>query len=281
MKNVFKSLLFSLLFFVIYFIFQVLVMQIFTIVISISSAHKNPYISLEEIYAMVIGNLSLILFISMILSIAVYIIIAKLRHKSLLKTMDFKTLSLKHICYLLIFTIFTALFTNVFVNVIAPYFPSYNEVSDTLGQSVTTALGLLVTVVFAPIFEEILFRGLIFKELSGSMNVKIAIVLQAVIFGAAHMNMLQFIYAFTLGLFLGLIYYWSRSLIAPIIVHCLYNFLGSVIFPNYLPISKMLAIIYLISGLIFSLLSIHKLYKLRDVNIMSANREKEDVENSQ
>ena len=83
--------------------------------------------------------------------------------------------------------------------------------------------------IVGPIFEEILFRGLIFGELRKITPVKIALVIQALLFGAYHLNLVQGVYAFLLGLLIGYVYYRSNSIIAPILMHVSINSLSVII----------------------------------------------------
>ena len=81
--------------------------------------------------------------------------------------------------------------------------------------------------VLAPIFEEILFRGIILKGmLNYNVNPTTAIIVSGFIFGAAHLNPWQFVGAGLLGSIFGFIYYRTKSLILPIILHALNNFLS-------------------------------------------------------
>lgn len=85
----------------------------------------------------------------------------------------------------------------------------------------------LMICIFAPIFEEILFRGIILKGmLNHGINPIIAIVVSAIIFGFAHMNPWQFIGAGTLGAIFGFVYYRTKSLFLPILLHALNNSLS-------------------------------------------------------
>lgn len=89
------------------------------------------------------------------------------------------------------------------------------------------ALVILVAI-FAPVFEEILFRGIIMKGLlNRGMNPYWAIALSSFIFGAIHFYPWQFLGAFLLGLVLGLVYYKTKSLLLPIILHAFNNFLAA------------------------------------------------------
>lgn len=87
--------------------------------------------------------------------------------------------------------------------------------------------GFLMVCIFAPIFEEILFRGIILR---GMLNAKItpivAIVISGLIFGMAHLNPWQFVGAGLLGTIFGFVYYRTKSLFLPIILHALNNSLS-------------------------------------------------------
>ena len=84
----------------------------------------------------------------------------------------------------------------------------------------------------APIMEEILFRGLIFRRLRTYCKFPVALIVSSFIFGLCHGNILQFFYAFLLGLLMGLLYGRFRTLWAPIAFHAAAN-LFSVAVTNY------------------------------------------------
>lgn len=81
--------------------------------------------------------------------------------------------------------------------------------------------------VLTPVLEELIFRGVIQGELRKAMPEWAAIIIQAVVFAAYHMQPVQSSYVLLPGLLLGLAYYWTRSIWVPIAMHCLFNFLGS------------------------------------------------------
>lgn len=87
--------------------------------------------------------------------------------------------------------------------------------------------GFIMICILAPIFEEILFRGIILKGmLNKNINPTYAIIISGFIFGAAHLNPWQFIGAGLLGSIFGFIYYRTKSLVLPIILHALNNILS-------------------------------------------------------
>jgi ABC-2 type transport system permease protein len=77
-------------------------------------------------------------------------------------------------------------------------------------------------IVAAPVFEEFIFRGLIFGGLRRSLGLPAAALASAAIFGLIH-PALSVIPVSTMGLIAALAYERTGALIAPMLVHALYN----------------------------------------------------------
>ena len=87
--------------------------------------------------------------------------------------------------------------------------------------------GFIMICILAPIFEEIIFRGIILKGmLNFNINPTTAILINGFIFGCAHMNPWQFIGAGLLGIIFGIVYYRTKSLFLPMLLHFLNNTLS-------------------------------------------------------
>jgi len=89
------------------------------------------------------------------------------------------------------------------------------------------------TVILAPIIEEIVFRGIVLKRLNHYFNFVVSAVISAGIFGIFHLNAVQGVYAFAVGLVLAFIYY-NYGIIGCILLHMcangfsvLFTFIGS------------------------------------------------------
>lgn len=82
---------------------------------------------------------------------------------------------------------------------------------------------ILAVVLLGPITEELIFRGLVYTRLRQATTPLVAAVLSGIAFGAVHGNMIQFFYAFTLGVVLALIMERYHSLLPCIIVHIFFN----------------------------------------------------------
>lgn len=83
--------------------------------------------------------------------------------------------------------------------------------------------GIIAIAVVGPILEELLFRGAITKALLRQYNPAKAIFISALIFGIFHINPVQIVPAFFIGLLLAWVYYKTASLIPCILMHILNN----------------------------------------------------------
>ena len=84
-------------------------------------------------------------------------------------------------------------------------------------------IGIICYGLIIPVVEEMIFRGIIFNCLRRVMNLKIAAILSAVVFGVYHGNVVQGVYAFLMGLLLVYGYEYFGSFIVPALIHVAAN----------------------------------------------------------
>ena len=84
-------------------------------------------------------------------------------------------------------------------------------------------IAFLTVVILAPVAEEMAIRGIVMKSLSKYMPVTGVIIVQAVLFGIYHMNLMQAFYVLPLALLLGYTAYHFDSIIPCICIHMLNN----------------------------------------------------------
>ena len=89
-------------------------------------------------------------------------------------------------------------------------------------------LFVLVAVVMAPLFEEIVFRGFLFRGLANSWGWKWGALASAALFGLAHLQLDIFIPLATLGFGLAWVYKRTGSLWTCIAMHALFNLIAVV-----------------------------------------------------
>jgi uncharacterized protein len=88
-----------------------------------------------------------------------------------------------------------------------------------------TALWLffLTAAVAAPLFEEFLFRGFLLPSLTRYLPVWGSIGVSGLLFGIAHLSLSEILPLTTLGIILGVVYARTRNLLAPMLLHSLWN----------------------------------------------------------
>jgi membrane protease YdiL (CAAX protease family) len=85
------------------------------------------------------------------------------------------------------------------------------------------ALAFVAVTVGAPVAEELLFRGLLFRLARGRWGVLRGAVLTALFFGVAHWEPWSLFGLVGLGLLLAMLYHWTGSLLAPMVAHGVHN----------------------------------------------------------
>ena len=84
-------------------------------------------------------------------------------------------------------------------------------------------LSVLVLGFLVPVAEELLFRGLVYERIERRSGYLYAAIGSSLLFGAYHLNVIQFLYAFCFGLLLTFVYKNYRTIVAPVIVHAAAN----------------------------------------------------------
>ena len=118
--------------------------------------------------------------------------------------------------------------------IIAALFPSWMEAYERLmetaglGEDITLIM-MFYSVILAPIGEELVFRGVTMRSARRALPFWLANILQALLFGIFHMNMIQGCYAFALGLLLGYVCEKGGSIYYSIFFHFLFNLWATVI----------------------------------------------------
>ena len=114
---------------------------------------------------------------------------------------------------------------------VAEFMRDMEEAANHILELVTTQrsswdliANLLVFAVLAGVCEEFFFQGSLQPLLMNwTKNPHIGVLLTALIFSALHFQFYGFIPRFLLGVYLGYLFYWSRSLWLPILAHVLHN----------------------------------------------------------
>lgn len=102
-----------------------------------------------------------------------------------------------------------------------------NVVEETISR-MSLAEVFVSAVIFAPVFEELVFRKLFVDKLS-KYGTSFCITMSGLMFGLVHCNFQQFFYAFWLGSVFAYVYCAYGKIIYPILLHMIINAVGSIV----------------------------------------------------
>lgn len=205
-----KSILFSIMYAAIYFILQVVIQLVMMFSLG---------------YSIAMENLALTIILSSIIGFLIYWGIIKLRKQFLVSAFSFRKFDYRQIPFFMglgfcLQYLFQGL---ILIFNLEDKFPEHAQTMKLIFEGGSPVIVMLSVIIFAPFIEEILFRGLIINELKGKMPLILVILIQSLMFGVIHGNWLQIAYAFIMGILLGLVSIWSRSIWPAIIFHMSIN----------------------------------------------------------
>ncbi len=100
-----------------------------------------------------------------------------------------------------------------------------NDLPYVMDNGFRFVVGIISMAVLPAVCEELLFRGLIFKGLTSKFGTHASIFISATLFMLLHGSLQQTIYQFLIGVLLGYAMHFGRSVVYPILLHFVNNFL--------------------------------------------------------
>ena len=111
-------------------------------------------------------------------------------------------------------------------------FPTYGEQNQRITGNVSVLWMVIWAAVAAPLGEELVCRGLVFRRLRDYLGKWPAIVISGVMFGIYHGNVVQAIYASILGILMAILVEMTGTLWASILFHMGANMI-SILYSSY------------------------------------------------
>lgn len=137
-----------------------------------------------------------------------------------------KALSVRNIMLIILLGIASQFTVSGGMSLLQPYlvdlFDDYAKVLETI-VGANPIIVILLTVIIAPVTEELIFRAVILKKLNNALPFLWANLIQAAIFGIYHMNIIQGVYAFGLGIMMGYVTRRCKTILASILLHMAVN----------------------------------------------------------
>lgn len=125
---------------------------------------------------------------------------------------------------------FSGYLTSIIALIVPKWWEQYQKLMETAGLDNNVGpLMICYAVILGPICEELIFRGVTMSLAKQALPFWLANFMQAVLFGLFHMNWIQGIYAFVLGLVLGFLCEKGGSIYYSLLFHILFNFWGTIL----------------------------------------------------
>lgn len=99
---------------------------------------------------------------------------------------------------------------------------------DALAGGLPLVLVVVLAVIVAPLVEEVIFRGVLFRAMADRINLGVSLVVSSAIFALIHIEVVlsqpaALVGLFTVGLVLAVAYHLTGNLLVPILGHAVFN----------------------------------------------------------
>jgi len=171
-------------------------------------------------------NTNILLIVASFIALAIFWVAYKVRRKSIFRALNVRRITISAIPQSIFIGSFFSLFLFSLISLTNVYrlFPSHGEVMESIIPAEGNFLLIFLSIaIVVPVFEEVMHRGIIYQQLKKGLPLPLAVITQALIFAIFHLNWLQGMYAFLGGIVLALLFEYTRSLWAPILMHMGWN----------------------------------------------------------
>lgn len=93
-------------------------------------------------------------------------------------------------------------------------------------------IATILMAVFPAVFEELVFRGIIFNGLREKLSPAKAVIMCSILFALMHMSIFKTVYQIVLGVMLSIIIYYTGSIVYSMVFHFVNNFI--IVLLNYI-----------------------------------------------
>ena len=206
------------------------------------AAMSGEAVSQAELIDGYAGLIIYILIASQLIALLVFGIWYRKQIKTKVRRSFLEIVHGKTVLWIVLLGIALQIFTSLVLQAAYLFVPdaidNMSELLETAGVGELNLFSLAATVILAPIAEEIIFRGVtmnLAKKAGASFIV--ANLIQAVLFGVYHVNLVQGTYAAIVGLVLGYAAHKYGSLYPTVLLHLAYNLAATLLSAagEYLP----------------------------------------------
>jgi len=137
----------------------------------------------------------------------------------------------QYFAFAMLFAASLALFLNIvfvktgFTSISASY-----EATSSRQFSLSLWTGMILYGIFTPVAEEIVYRGLVYNRLRRYFDMPLPVIIGPLLFGVAHGNVVQLLYAFIMGFAICFVYERYGSFVYPVLFHITANSIVYLVF---------------------------------------------------
>ncbi len=206
------------------------------------AAMSGEAVSQAELMEGYAGIIIYILIVSQLIALLVFGIWYRKQIKTKVRRSFLEIVHGKTVLWIVLLGIALQIFTSLALQAAYLFVPdaidNMSELLETAGVGEVNLFSMAATVILAPIVEEIIFRGVtmnLAKKAGASFVV--ANLIQAVLFGVYHANLVQGTYAGIVGLVMGYAAHKYGSLYPSVLLHLVYNLAATLLSAagEYLP----------------------------------------------
>jgi|GEM_PF-301841 len=143
------------------------------------------------------------------------------------------------------------------------------ETTSKLLMGGSAVMQIINIAIITPIVEEVIFRGFIYSKMRTVMPPLVAAIISGAMFGFVHGNIIAFVYATLLGIFMAMLFEKYNSIIPAIMCHIVFN--GASLLTAFIPDNNVVLLtIFFISAVTLGLCMI---WIFRSNNGQNTNKE--------
>ena len=143
--------------------------------------------------------------------------------------------------FMSISTIMIGLYISL--HIVDPNMDTYKEYMENLNLSAL----ILSVLIFAPVSEELFFRGFLFKYINKiGVPIYVSMIISSIAFVLVHGTLSHTIPAFIMGMFFCIVYYYTNNILYNIICHSMYNLMTLILGVINIGVNSILIIAYII-----------------------------------
>ena len=210
------------------------------------------------------SNYQLIIYGTLFLLILTLIFV--IRRKNVFQETRIKRFPVRFLPGILLTATGSILFFNSVLNLLPSSLTAAYETDSSFVGMGSFAASFIAQALFAPLTEEITFRGLMLTRFQKALPKWLGILISSFIFGLVHGNLLWACYTFVLGILLCLVANRTDSILAPFLIHVMLNAFATILSYYNVAFDPRLFYVFTAAGLALIIFGMFLLFRKQEIS---------------